>query len=47
MQVDLSVLRYNPERDKKPHWETYVVESEPWTACWTCSTASSGSTTGG
>ena len=29
MQVDLRVLRYDPERDKKPHWERYSVESEP------------------
>ncbi len=29
MQVDLRILRYDPERDKKPHWETYRVESAP------------------
>jgi succinate dehydrogenase / fumarate reductase iron-sulfur subunit len=29
MQVDLRVLRYDPERDEKPHWERYTVESEP------------------
>jgi succinate dehydrogenase / fumarate reductase iron-sulfur subunit len=29
MQVDLRVLRYDPERDKKPHWERYTVESGP------------------
>jgi succinate dehydrogenase / fumarate reductase iron-sulfur subunit len=29
MQVDLRIQRFDPERDKKPHWETYVVESEP------------------
>ncbi len=29
MQVDLKILRYDPERDKKPHWETYRVESGP------------------
>ena len=29
MQVDLRVLRYDPERDTKPHWEKYNVESEP------------------
>ncbi|MEO6351065.1 MAG: succinate dehydrogenase iron-sulfur subunit [Candidatus Limnocylindrales bacterium] len=29
MQVELKILRYDPERDEKPHWETYVVESEP------------------
>ena len=29
MQVDLRVLRFDPERDTKPHWESYLVESEP------------------
>jgi succinate dehydrogenase / fumarate reductase iron-sulfur subunit len=29
MQVDLRVLRYDPERDTKPHWERYTVQSEP------------------
>ncbi|MDQ3407448.1 MAG: 2Fe-2S iron-sulfur cluster-binding protein, partial [Chloroflexota bacterium] len=29
MQVDLRILRYDPERDKKPHWESYTVESGP------------------
>jgi succinate dehydrogenase / fumarate reductase iron-sulfur subunit len=29
MQVDLRVLRYDPERDAKPHWERYTVQSEP------------------
>ena len=29
MQVDLRIQRFDPERDKKPHWETYVVDSEP------------------
>jgi len=29
MQVDLRILRYDPERDKKPHWESYKVESGP------------------
>jgi succinate dehydrogenase / fumarate reductase iron-sulfur subunit len=29
MQVELKVLRYDPERDEKPHWEKYVVQSEP------------------
>src|SRR5688500_14425534 len=29
MEVDLRVLRFDPERDKKPHWESYKVESEP------------------
>ena len=27
MQVDLRILRYDPERDEKPHWERYTVES--------------------
>jgi succinate dehydrogenase / fumarate reductase iron-sulfur subunit len=29
MQVDLKVLRYDPERDDKPHWERYTVEAGP------------------
>jgi succinate dehydrogenase / fumarate reductase iron-sulfur subunit len=29
MQVDLRILRYDPERDEAPHWETYAVEAGP------------------
>jgi succinate dehydrogenase / fumarate reductase iron-sulfur subunit len=29
MQVDVRILRYDPERDPKPHWEGYRVESGP------------------
>jgi succinate dehydrogenase / fumarate reductase iron-sulfur subunit len=29
MQVELSVQRFDPERDERPHWEKYIVESEP------------------
>ena len=29
MQVDVGILRYDPERDQTPHWESYRVESEP------------------
>ncbi len=29
MQVTLKVFRYNPEQDKKPHYETYRLEAEP------------------
>jgi succinate dehydrogenase / fumarate reductase, iron-sulfur subunit len=29
MQVRLRILRYDPERDQKPHWEQYTVEAEP------------------
>ena len=29
MQVKLKIFRYNPEKDKKPHDETYKVEAEP------------------
>ena len=29
MQVELRILRYDPERDSKPHEERYLVESEP------------------
>ena len=29
MQISLKVFRYNPEKDEKPHYETYTVEAEP------------------
>jgi len=29
MQVQLKILRYDPERDQRPHWEQYAVEAEP------------------
>ena len=29
MQIELRILRYDPERDTTPHWERYTVESEP------------------
>ncbi len=29
MQVTLRIFRYNPETDKKPHYETYQVTAEP------------------
>ncbi len=29
MQVDLRILRFDPERDSAPHWERYMVEAEP------------------
>lgn len=29
MQVTLRVFRYNPEKDKKPHYETYQLEAQP------------------
>jgi succinate dehydrogenase / fumarate reductase iron-sulfur subunit len=29
MQVDVGILRYDPERDQTPHWESYRVDSEP------------------
>lgn len=28
-EVDLRVLRYDPERDSAPHWETYRVTADP------------------
>ena len=28
MNVELKIKRYNPEQDKKPHWETYEIEME-------------------
>ena len=29
MQVDLRILRFDPERDEQAHWEGYRVEAEP------------------
>jgi len=29
MQVILRVFRFNPEKDKKPHFENYALEAEP------------------
>jgi succinate dehydrogenase / fumarate reductase iron-sulfur subunit len=29
MQVELKILRYDPERDAAPHWETYSVVADP------------------
>lgn len=29
MQVTLKVFRYNPEKDKKPRYETYKLEADP------------------
>ncbi len=29
MQVTLKIFRFNPEQDRKPHYETYPVEAEP------------------
>ncbi len=29
MKIDVRILRYDPERDEKPHWEAYTVESDP------------------
>jgi succinate dehydrogenase / fumarate reductase iron-sulfur subunit len=29
MQVTLRILRYNPETDDRPHYETYTLEAEP------------------
>ena len=29
MQVTLKVFRYNPEKDKKPHYAKYVLEAQP------------------
>ena len=29
MQISFKILRFNPERDSKPHWELYQVELEP------------------
>lgn len=29
MQVTLKIFRYNPEKDKKPHYDTFTVEAHP------------------
>ena len=29
MQVTLKVYRYNPEKDKKPHYDTFTLEADP------------------
>lgn len=29
MQVTMKIFRYNPEMDRKPHYETYTVDAEP------------------
>ncbi len=29
MQVTLKIFRYNPEKDARPHYETYVLEADP------------------
>ncbi|HSG86566.1 MAG TPA: succinate dehydrogenase iron-sulfur subunit [Candidatus Limnocylindrales bacterium] len=29
MQVDLRILRFDPDRDPKPHWERYTVDADP------------------
>jgi succinate dehydrogenase / fumarate reductase, iron-sulfur subunit len=28
MQIELRILRYDPERDVKPHWESYDIEAD-------------------
>lgn len=30
MQVTVKILRFNPEVDKKQHWESYTVEAQPF-----------------
>jgi len=29
MDIELRILRYDPERDSKPHWESYLVVADP------------------
>ena len=29
MQIKLRVFRFNPERDQKPHYDTFVMEVDP------------------
>jgi succinate dehydrogenase / fumarate reductase iron-sulfur subunit len=28
MQIELRILRYDPERDARPHWESYAIEAD-------------------
>ncbi len=38
MQVTLKILRFDPQKDSRPRWETYQVEAEPWDRSWTSCT---------
>jgi len=29
MKYQFEIKRFNPEKDSKPHWETYTIETEP------------------
>ena len=29
MDINLKILRYDPESDRKGHWENYIVDAEP------------------
>ena len=29
MDINLKILRYNPETDKKGHWEEYSLDADP------------------
>jgi succinate dehydrogenase / fumarate reductase iron-sulfur subunit len=29
MRIELRILRYDPERDAKPHWASYDIEADP------------------
>ena len=29
MDIELKILRYDPENDRKGHWEFYKVEADP------------------
>ena len=31
MQIDLRILRFDPERDSAPHWNAYRIEADPRT----------------
>ena len=37
MQITLKIFRYNPEVDKKFHYETYTFEAPKRSAFWICS----------
>jgi hypothetical protein len=35
MLVTLRIFRYNPEKDKRGHYETYELEADENGECWT------------
>ena len=29
MKINIKILRYDPEKDRKSHWEVYPMEAQP------------------